>query len=255
MNEQILNRHQIARMRHNTRRRRLTVASVELITPRMKRIVFTSPELHDFVSAGYDDHIKLFLPLAPGAADMCMRDYTPRAFDPAKGSLVIDFALHEAGPATAWAIDAKAGDELEIGGPRGSTIIPDDFDWYLLVGDETALPAIGRRLETANPGVRVLTAVVVEDAREIQQFETASDWTAAWALRDRDGSDDAASLRRAIESLTLPPGEGFVWIGAEGRVARALRSYMGEHRGHPLGWMKASGYWVQGEAGASDKLG
>ena len=48
-----------------------------------------------------------------------------------KGELTIDFALHDAGPATAWALAAKAGDALEIGGPRGSMVVADDFDYLL----------------------------------------------------------------------------------------------------------------------------
>ena len=50
---------------------------------------------------------------------------------------------HDGGPATSWAKAAVPGDTLEIGGPRGPTIVANDFDWFLLVGDETALPAIG----------------------------------------------------------------------------------------------------------------
>ena len=83
-----------------------------------------------------------------------MRDYTPRAFDAAGNRLTIDFALHDAGPATAWALNARPGETLLIGGPRGSTVVPDDFDFYLLAGDETALPSIGRRLESPASGRR-----------------------------------------------------------------------------------------------------
>ena len=71
---------------------------------------------------------------------MIMRDYTPRAFDQASGRLTIDFAIHGAGPVTAWALAVRVGDALNIGGPRGSTILPDDLDWLCLIWDETALP-------------------------------------------------------------------------------------------------------------------
>ncbi len=139
-----LQRHTTTRIRHELRRRMLTVASTELLTPRMRRFGFTSPDLHDFVSASHDDHVKLFFPAVGNDADgrqTCMRDFTPRRFDQSLGMLIIDFALHEAGPATRWATAAQIGDTLEIGGPRGSSVVPDDFDWYLLIGDETALPA------------------------------------------------------------------------------------------------------------------
>ena len=251
-----MSRHQITRVRHETRRRMLTVDTVEQLTPKMLRIGFTSPDLSDFVSASADDHIKLFFSSDDAATEEgrpCMRDFTPRSFDIAAGTLVIDFALHDAGPATQWAAVAKVGDTLEIGGPRGSAIIPDDFDWYLLIGDETALPAIGRRIEELRPGVSVATAIVVAGPDEKQTFQTKADWTALWAIR-QEGEDDAAALRKVLDGYALPAGEGHVWIAAEGNVARALRTYVTEQRGHPREWIKAAGYWSQGQADAHERI-
>jgi NADPH-dependent ferric siderophore reductase len=238
-------RHQLVRVRHEVRRRSLSVASVQRLTPRMQRIVFTSPELRDFTSAGPDDHVKLFFPSEDGGP-ACMRDYTPRMFDTLTGSLTIDFALHEAGPATSWAARAKVGDTLDIGGPRGSTVVPDDFDWYLLVGDETALPAMGRRVEELRPGAAVTTFAVVERAEERQAFQSQAQLRSFWIAREGQPLDDASLLRFALDDYVLPPGDGFVWIAAEARTARALRGYMMDTRGHPKSWIKASGYWSRG---------
>ena len=132
-------RHRIERVRQEPKRRRLTVASKERLTPSMLRLTFTSPDLADFSSPAPDDHIKLFLPDPVHPGQEVMRDYTPRAFDAARKILTIDFAIsppqdgrpdgrpmHEAGPAKAWALAAQVGDRLEIGGPRGSTMVADD---------------------------------------------------------------------------------------------------------------------------------
>lgn len=110
------------RVRHETRRRTLTVSAVNQLTLGVRRIVLRSPELHDFVSAAPDGHIKLFI------TEDEKRDYTPRAFHRAAGELTIDFALHDAGPATDWAVRASVGDILEIGGPRGSMIVIRPYD-------------------------------------------------------------------------------------------------------------------------------
>ena len=246
-------RHQITRVRRDVRRRRVAVASVQRLTPRMQRIVFTSPDPHDFASDAPDDHVKLFFPAADGV-EACMRDYTPRMFDTAQGSLTIDFALHEAGPATAWALAAKVGDTLDIGGPRGSTVVPDDFDWYLLIGDETALPAIGRRVEELRPGAPVTTVAVVEDKQERQAFQAEAQLKSYWIARDGQPLDDASLLRFALDEYVLPPGDGFVWIAAEAHTARALRSYMMDTRGHPKSWIKASGYWSKGAQAVHEKF-
>jgi NADPH-dependent ferric siderophore reductase len=249
--------HTVARLRHETRRRPVTVRRVVRLTPQMMRIEFSSPDLADFVSASPDDHIKLRVPDASAEGGVAMRDYTPRAFDIATGLMTIDFALHESGhesgPATAWALTAKEGDTIEIGGPRGSAVVPDDFDCYLLVGDETALPSIGRRVETLRAGVAVTTLVVVDGPAEIQTFETRANWRPLWAFRD-GAKDDATLLREALVNWQAPQGDGYVWIAAEAMVARALRDTMLNERGHTKAWVKAAGYWVRGEAGASTKM-
>ena len=238
---------ELRRVRHENGRRLLTVASVQTLTPHMRRIVFQSPELAGFTSLSFDDHIKLFLSGADGAP--IMRDYTPRAFDASTGSMVIDFALHEAGPATAWAMTAKPGDALQIGGPRGSAIIPTHYDWHLLIGDETALPAIGRRVEELAAGTRVTTIGLIDGPDDIQRFETAADWTGEWLCRDVLGDDDAANAARAIDRLFPGEGAGFVWIAGEGQFAKALRAHVAERHGQPLQRIKAAGYWVRGAAG------
>jgi NADPH-dependent ferric siderophore reductase len=250
LQEPRMSRHQITRLRHDTRRRTLTVASIELLGPHMRRIDFTSPELGDFVSASADDHIKLFFASAAGPV---MRDFTPRRFDTAKGVLTIDFALHDSGPATQWAAGAEVGDTLEIGGPRGSAVVPDDFDWYLLIGDETALPAIGRRVEELREGVPVITLGLVESADDEQTFAAKAAWTGHWAHRAGKTGNDGALLLDALKGLTLPQGEGYVWIAAETAAAKTLRGHVLDTLGHPREWLKAAGYWTQGLADASDK--
>jgi NADPH-dependent ferric siderophore reductase len=247
-------RHHILRVRRETRRRLVSVAATERITPNMLRIHFASPELHDFESLAPDDHVKLFIPnLLGGEPDR--RDYTPRAFDAARGTLTIDFALHEAGPATAWALAARVGDRVEIGGPRGSMLVADDFDWYLLIGDETALPAIGRWVESRRVGVPVKTIAVIGDETDRQDFSTRADWDATWVSRTGGQIDDAELLLAAVVSCEpLPKGDGYIWIAAEARVARVLRAYLGGTLGHPKAWMKASGYWMRGQADAHVSL-
>ena len=217
----------------------------------MLRIGFTSPDLHDFASGAPDDHIKLFF-ASPDGGEV-MRDFTPRAFDIVQGDLWIDFALHDAGPATGWAASAALGDTLEIGGPRGSTVVPNDFDWYLLVGDETAVPAMARRVEELDPGTPVATYAIVGAADEVMTFQSPANLTQTWLVRNGQG-DDAAQLRTALEGFVSPPGDGFVWIAAEGMVARTLRQYMIDERGHPRDWTKAAGYWARGKADGGGKI-
>lgn len=245
-------KHSITRQRQEPRRRHLTVKDKASITPGMLRILFEGEDLTDFSSPGADDHVKLFIPAASGEPEK--RDYTPRAFDRATRTLAIDFAIHEAGPATRWALAAKTGDALQIGGPRGSTLISPTFDWWLLVGDETALPAIGRRIEELPAGARVTSLIAVAGPAEEQSFRTQARHEAIWVYRPPAHADNPAPLLEALHALAWPEGDGFVWVAAEARVARAVRDYISGCKGHPAAWMKAAGYWLKGEADAHEKF-
>jgi NADPH-dependent ferric siderophore reductase len=239
-------------VRHDLKHRWLRVESVAPLTPGMLRITFSGDDLGDFASLAFDDHVKIFAPSASGGIEP--RDYTPRRYDRQSRTLVIDFAVHDAGPATRWALGARPGDRLQIGGPRGSkVIVADDVRRWLLIGDETALPAIGRQIEEAGQGVEVTSIVGVVDPRERQDFATRARLTTFWAYRPLPTADDPRALLAVLDAFELPP-RTFVWIAAEAKVARALRNHFIEERGHPSTWIKAAGYWVKGRADAHEPI-
>jgi len=241
--------HQITHVRREIKRRLLTVTDVERVTPRMQRVVLHSPELSDFESLAPDDHIKLFFPALTPGSDLCMRDYTPRKFDHKKLTLTVDFSLHGSGPAASWASSAKPGDSLLVGGPKKSTVVTDDFDWYLLIGDETALPAIGRRVEELRSLVPVTTIVLVETLAERQTFPTCADWSPVWISREGQSLDDQTLFGDALSRYEIPEGAGYIWMATEASTARWLRDYVSARWRHPKDWMKVSGYWTRGKAG------
>ncbi|MCD2173477.1 siderophore-interacting protein [Rhizobium sp. C4] len=237
----------LERVRHDLKWRTLTVAKIERLSPGMLRLHLTSDELSDFTSLSPDDHIKILLPNPDG--DPFMRDYTPRLFDNASASLVIDFAVHEAGPATLWALSAKIGDTVKIGGPRGSVVIKGPIAKWLLVGDEAALPAIGRRIEETEAGISVTSVIAVESSEDRQSFVSAAAHDEIWVHRPLSQGDRPDAMIAALDKIDIGT-DTFVWIAAEAKVAKAIRVYMTEKRGIPAGWFKAAGYWQKGEAGA-----
>ncbi len=243
--------HQISRHRHEPKRRLGTVRDKTFLTPRMLRIVFEGEDFADFPSLAPDDHVKLFLPA--GGDEPERRDYTPRRFDRAARTLTIDFALHDAGAATDWARGAQPGDTVHIGGPRGSAVISPTFAWYLLVGDEAALPAIGRRLEEL-PGTRAIAVAAVTGPEEEQDLTADPAHRVVWVHRPEARDDEAEPLLAALRSLDLPAGDGFVWIAAETKVARAVRDHVRHELRHPPEWIKAAGYWLKGVADAHEKI-
>src|SRR5262249_57046711 len=132
------------------------------------------------------------------------RDYTPRRYSVAGNELVIDFALHEAGPATSWATQAGPGQQLAVGGPRGSFVVTDDFDWYLFIGDETALPAIGRRLEELRAGAHAFVVAAVTGPEEGQTLHSAPSVEIKWVHRPLSPAADPGPLLAAVPAPPLP---------------------------------------------------
>jgi NADPH-dependent ferric siderophore reductase len=259
----------VSRVRHSPRFRMLTVARVRDLTPRMRRITLTGEDLAGFVSSGFDDHVKLFFP-RPGddeparpviGADgrsvwdesrkPAARDFTPRRYDAAAGELDIDFALHENGPATDWAAGARPGSKLGVGGPRGSFVISTAFDWHLLIGDETAIPAIGRRLEELPATAHALVVMEVANAGEQMSFTSNAAFDVTWVHRDGARPGSIEGLERAARALRLPPGQGYAWVAAETAVAKQLRRTLIE-RGADKRWLRAAGYWKQGAEAIHD---
>ncbi len=236
----------VERVRHELKRRDLQVARVEQLTPHFRRITFTSDSLSDFVSASFDDHIKLFFEPAAGA-EPARRDYTPRSFDTAARELVIEFAQHGDGPAADWATGAKVGDALAIGGPRGSFVVPVDYDWHLLVGDETAFPAIARRLEELPASTRVIVIAQAADAADRRDFRSAAPADVRWVATD-------AELLEAVRALALPAGDGYAWCAGEAACMAALRKELVDVKGHPRDAIRAAAYWKRGAIAHHENL-
>lgn len=251
------------RVRHELKFRLAEVVRAERITPLMARITFTDPSFAEFPSVAYDDHVKIFVP--PNGAEPVLpvagpngmewpsdapkpegRDYTPRSFDKDKKELVVDFVLHQGGVAADWAANAKPGDRLGIGGPRASFVVRDDLDFYVLIGDETALPAIGRRIEELPAGKPIIAVVEIAEASEQQTFSTRADLSMTWIDRS-----EGQLLTDAAKAISLPRGRGYIFIAGEASVSTALREHF-VGLGHDPDLIKAAGYWRRGVADFDD---
>lgn len=251
----------IQRQRYDTRMRLLTVIGITDITPLMRRIRLEG-DMEGFASLGHADHIKAFFfapgvtpelpPIGPNGAEFKpgtrpeMRDYTPRYWSVEEGWIDLDFVLHGDGPASGWAASASLGSTLVIGGPRGSQIVPMAFDWYLLAGDETALPAIGRRIEELPAGAPVLAVIEVENAAEEQAFETSADLTLIYVHRNGAAPGTTSLVLDAIAATAFPSGDAYAYVAGEVNMSRAVKAHLLDQRGFNPQWVKAAGYWHVG---------
>lgn len=260
----------VQRVRHPLKMRLLQVVRTTQVSPQLLRVTLGGADLQDFVSASFDDHVKVFFPVAgadkpvlpqvgpdgitfpEGQPRPAARDYTPRRYDAARQELDIEFVLHGDGPASTWAAQAQPGQYLGVGGPRGSFVVPTAFDWHLLIGDDTALPAIGRRLEELGAGSHAIVVVEVGDAAAQIPLPTSAQCDLHWL--HRGDAPEGSLLEAALRKLTLPGGEGYVWAAGEAAAMKAVRQYLVTERGIDKKRIRASAYWKRGVSAVHETL-
>jgi NADPH-dependent ferric siderophore reductase len=245
------------RVRHEPRRRELTVKRIDKITPHMIRVAFGG-DLEGFTSLGFDDHVKTFFPEGTAAAGadqpVVGRDYTPRRYDAAANMLEIDFVLHDAGPATRWAMQTAVGQKLSIGGPRGSFIIPTVFDWHLLAGDDTALPAIGRRLSELPAGSRAVVLTEVDGKADEIGFDSKAEVSVSYVHRNGAEAGSTDLLPRALHGLKLPKGDFYAWVACDTPTAKLMRTQLIAENGANPKYMRCAGYWRRGTVAVHENI-
>lgn len=238
------------------------------VTPRMRRVTFGGPGAALYASDPTRvPNIKISLPdPETGELDLpyfdhegvvfrsprqreLVRTYTVRRMDPDAGEFDIDFVRHgDGGLASAWAERARPGSTL--GALGGGGVVAAESDWYLLVGDETALPAIGRMVEALPASARGRAIVEIADDGERQELHTDSALEITWLSRNGAPAGSTDLLKDAVAAVDVPT-EGdprvFAWVGAEARVAVWMRRHLRETKGLDRKQTLVIGYWRRGD--------
>lgn len=243
------------------------VVRTERLTPHMVRVVLGGPGLADFEPGEFTDrYVKLCFPPETEGQPERRRTYTVRWFDAAAGELAIDFVVHgDAGLAGPWAASVQPGASMSLLGPGGAYAPSVDADWHLLVGDESALPAIASALEAMPPGARVKVFLEVdgpEGELPLTSPATAVDGgpLVTWVHRGTAGHAtagvDDSPLVEAVTGWEFPAGVPQVFLHGDAGFVRDLRRFLRGERSMPVSALSASGYWRRGrteEGWRSDK--
>lgn len=246
------------------------VRRVTRLTPRMVRITLGGGQMEGFESKGPAEHFRLFLPdsetgelLLPVEGPEgyafpedrprpASRAYTPRRWDPETGELDVDIALHDHGPGAVWAASAKEGDTVVISGRAGGTYLPEtDVAWYLIGGDEAALPAVATVLEALPSSMHAYASVEVHDAEEQLELTSPAELQVCW-LHRKPGDAPGRALANAMHQAALPSGEGRIWVSCEAMIMREIRRHFIEERGLDRSMLRTQGYWKAGEINHPD---
>jgi len=243
------------KIQHELKRRAVTVTVVRPLTPGMVRVTVTGQDLVDFQAPGPADHLKIVLPGPDG--DLLTRDYTPRAFRAGAGGgatptasglpeVDLDIVLHgDDGPASAWAAHAASGDQLLLGGPRGSFLIDEAGSAAVLIADETGFPAVARMIAALPADVPVTALLAPADPENSAYFDDVD--TRDADLRWSTGACRSGELEETVRALPDLEGTWYFLAGESGLLI-PLRRHLRHERGLPASQVVAQGYWKQGVA-------
>lgn len=241
-----------------------SVARTHWVTPAMVRITLTGGDLAEFVMTDKTDaYINIALP-PPGATygplfdpaevrrnvDKSLwparRRYTVRAWRPEIPELDVDFVIHgDSGIAGPWAARAREGDGLVFGGP-GSGYRPDpEADWHLLVGDESALPAIAASLEALPEGARAVVRLLCDGPEHEIDLASPGNVDVRWLHRTGEVSDPNLLLE-SVRGSDFPPGRVHAFVHGEAEEIRAVRRHLLADRGVNRADLSCSPYWRRG---------
>jgi NADPH-dependent ferric siderophore reductase len=241
--------------------RTATVIRTERLTPHLMRVVLGGPGLADLPVGECTDHyVKLQFPAEgvtyPEPFDMqrireefprdqwpVTRTYTVRAWDPELRELTLDFVLHgDEGIAGPWAMRVQPGETIVFGGPGGAYAPDPDADWHLLVGDESALPAIACTVEALPDGAKAYAFVEVTGPEEEQKID--SDVEVVWLHRGERPVGE--KLVEAVRALEFPAGRPHVFVHGEAAGVKELRRLLRVELQIPREDLSISGYWRLG---------
>jgi NADPH-dependent ferric siderophore reductase len=237
------------------------VVGTQWLTPGLVRLALGEGDLHSFVMPeATDAYINVAIPPTgapyeavfdparvraefPQSVWPTRRRYTVRAWDAARRLLTVDFVIHgDHGVARPWAAAAAPGDVLVFEGPNGGYLPDPAADWHLLVGDESALPAIAASLETIPEDALAVVRLVCDGPAHELALASSGRLDVTW-LHRTGAPEDADLLPTAIRDLPFPRGRVDAFIHGEAAEVREIRRHLLLDRGLTRADMSCSPYW------------
>ena len=182
----------------------LSVVETEVLSKRAKRIVFEGPVTIGstlpaaYLSIWFTDPQRTQV-VRSGRSDK--RSMTVRFWVPDPSLLTVDFVLHGSGPASTWAARAEKGDRAWAEPTKGGYALPPPGSFLVLVGDDTAVPAVGAIVEALDPTIGVCAGLEVVDTDDERPVSKVREVEPIWLHR----GDDASNAGQPALHLGLRP--------------------------------------------------
>ncbi|WP_024802010.1 siderophore-interacting protein [Nocardia sp. BMG51109] len=252
------------------------VLASKRISPGFVRVTLGGSGLSEFAPMGFDQWFRLFLPgrnglrLPTATSNLwyaqylmmskedrpVVRNYTVREFRPAgaghfgdTAELDIDFAMHgDQTPACAWASGTAVGSEVGLLDEGITYQAPQHSSWTLLVGDESALPAVAGVLNSAPRELRGAAFLEIGHPDDAQELGEPEGMRVHWLPRTDPATEIGRPALEAVRAAELPTQGVYAFVAGEQKLASGLRRHLADERGIPKADITFTGYWRVGKS-------
>lgn len=264
----------------------LTVLRSEQLSAHWIRVTLGGGEIEKFRPMGFDQWFRLFLPIGgdagldrvpakankmfgylkflriPDGERPVMRNYSVRAYRAATADagaeIDVDFVLHgsaaegTAGPASRWAETCRPGEHVLII-DEGLTFNPQrGTDRVLLIGDETALPAIASISASLPEDAAGLAIIEVPTREDALSFPHPAGVEVVWIVRPHEAAPGSLALE-TLGRTALPDAPFHAYAAGEQALASGVRKHLVGERGVDKNAVSFCGYWKIGAASPASK--
>lgn len=240
------------------------VKSKQYITPHYIRVILTG-EVDIFEEAVLGDNNKVFIPpsgvsklhmrrfdsdknewiLPPKDVLPIMRTYTHRNIDLEKKELTIDFVNHgKSGPASAWAIEAKPGCQIGVAMKLNKKQLVPKTNWYLLVGDATAIPVLSVILESLPSTAKGICIIEVHGKEDEQELKTKAKIDFNWIHNPTP--EKGSTIIKKVKEVNIPEANKFGYVACEFSSVKEIRNYLRKDLNWHSKELYAYSYWKRG---------
>lgn len=191
--------------------------------------------------------------LASGSGAFTRRRYSVRSVNPQEDEFSLWVSTIHDGVGSQWAQSAKAGDEVDVVGPRGKIPLDPNAQWHLFMGDVTGYSAFYRLAQSITaPGRATFIIEIDHDDDAIStQFDEGVNVSGIFVNRDEHEPNDPSVLLRGLSAFALPPGLGHAYLFGEFSVTKVLRDALID-RGLSDEQISRKAYWRIGRQNADN---
>ena len=237
------------------------VVAMTDLSPRLRRLVFDVPKIDELrLPDQGDDAVGIYLPDEPHGIPRAMeyrdgvwayhdpstmpvgRNYTVRHRGPGPRQITVDFVLHDHGPATTFARDARIGDQVVLAHARSWYQPGPGTDWQLLVADLAGLPALARIVDELAPGTRATAIVEVLHPSDLDCLPVRDDVVYVPVVGSGNGRSPS-TLPARVREFEHPAGTGYCWFAGECAATRDVRKHLRREHGFTAAQFDIVGYW------------